>query len=321
MAKKAELEAEITSSKPDIICLNEVCPKNSKFAVEEAQLNIDGYYIIHDGFEHRGTCIYIANHLIATQTKLGPDFKESVWCEIIINSEKILLGCIYRSPSSSVENNESLNKLLDQLPSVQHDHLVIVGDFNFKEIDWENKIVKASEDHPATKLYDKTNDLFLTQHVHEPTRFRNGQVPSVLDLLFTSNEDMVGSLTINPPIGLSDHVVLNFSLDFDAGCDTNTAAYAYYRGNYNAMREDLDSIDWEKNMENKNVQETWNLFSSTISGLVERHIPKKKYTTRKNPWYNRDIDKARKQKKKRGTDTLRRSALYYGSNIQLKDQF
>ena len=226
MAKKAELEAEITVIKPDIVCLNEVCPKNSRFDVQEEQLNIEGYYIMHSGFEHRGTCIYIANHLSATQTKLGSDFEESVWCEILINSEKILLGCIYRSPSSSVENNKSLNELLDHLPSIQHDHLVMVGDFNFKEIDWKNKIVRASESHPATDFYDKTNDLFLTQHVHEPTRFRDGQIPSVLDLLFTSSDDMVENLTIGPPIGLSDHVVLKFSLDFDASCDTDTTSYA-----------------------------------------------------------------------------------------------
>ena len=294
--KRSELEAEIHIVKPDIICLTEVNPKNTIFEIREEHYRIDGYYIIHDNFKQRGACIFIANHLVATPIDLGSDFLESVWCEITNNSGKTLIGCIYRSGSSTVENNEALLKLLSKATNLKYDHLSIVGDFNLKEIDWKNQIVNALETHFASDFYDKLNDLFLTQHVHEPTRFREGQRPNILDLVITNDEKLVENLSINPPIGVSDHVVINFELDIDTYSKTNTSGYAYYRGNYEEMREDIESLDWEKKLLNKNVQESWHIFSSAMSGLVERHVPLRRYTTRKNLWYNREIDKARKEK-------------------------
>ena len=79
---------------------------------------------------------------------------------------------------------------------------------------------------------------------------------------------MVENLTINPPIDRSDHAVRYFSLDFSASC-VEAPAYSYYRGSYQAMSDELDSMEWDKNMENKNVQEACNCFSSTICWLVE----------------------------------------------------
>ena len=295
--KKAELEAEITNCKPDVICLNEVAPKNYIYELTDEHMNIDGYYIIHKDLKGRGTCIYFANHLIASQITLNSDFKESVWCEIVINSEKILLGCIYRSPSSTPDNNTALLQELEQACAKAHDHLIIVGDFNFKEIDWANMTVHASDSHPASLIYDKINDLFLHQHILEPTRFRQGDNPSLLDWVLTNDENTIDDLNISPPLGSSDHVVLSFDVNISSNNTNQNSGYAFYKGNYEEMRKELNSINWESKFEGKTTQTCWTSFYTSLSGMIERHIPKKKYTTRKNPWYNRDIDKARKEKK------------------------
>ena len=44
------------------------------------------------------------------------------------------------------------------------------------------------------------------------TRLRQGQNPSLLDLIFTNEENMVNNLNIFNPIGRSDHCVLTFNL-------------------------------------------------------------------------------------------------------------
>ena len=45
--------------------------------------------------------------------KAGNNFKESVWCEFsTANKEKVLVGCIDRSPSSDEINNQALYDLL-----------------------------------------------------------------------------------------------------------------------------------------------------------------------------------------------------------------
>ena len=245
---------------------------------------------------NRGSCIYIANHLNASQIKFNSTFTESVWCEIVKGSEKTLIGCIYRSGSSDIENNNSLLELLSEISSMQYNHIAVCGDFNLREIDWNNGKVNASSSHFASAFYDKLNDLYLTQHVKEPTRFREGNTPSTLDLLITNSENLVDSLSINPPIGCSDHAVLNFNIDIETQHTNETLGYAYYRGNYHAMRSDLEEVNWEEQLKDKNVHRAWDRFNSIVTGLIERHIPLRRHTIRKNPCYNRDIDRARKEK-------------------------
>ena len=52
----------------------------------------------------------------------------------------------------------------------------------------------------------------LFQHVNEPTRFRPGSSPHVLDLVLTNEEDIVKSIKYSSGLGLSDHLCLNISL-------------------------------------------------------------------------------------------------------------
>ena len=59
---------------------------------------------------------------------------------------------------------------------------------------------------------DTTNhdDLFITQHVTFPTRYRNDQTPSVLDLILSTDQHEVTDRTSLPPLGKSDYVVISF---------------------------------------------------------------------------------------------------------------
>ena len=190
--KKAELEAIVTNSKPDIICITETMPKNSKYKREECELNIEGYSGYHITDTGRGISVYVANFLLSTQIELKTKFSESIWTEIRTTpSEKILLGCIYRSPNSSQENNKLLLDQLEEACKLKYKHILVVGDFNYKEVDWKNNIVHASYDNPASHIYNKINDLFLQQIVHEPTRFRAGETENCLDWVLTDNEESI----------------------------------------------------------------------------------------------------------------------------------
>ena len=55
----------------------------------------------------------------------------------------------------------------------------------------------------------------LFQHVKEPTRFRHGQNPSLIDLTFTNEEGMVDEITYLPGLGNSDHACLCFIFKCD----------------------------------------------------------------------------------------------------------
>ena len=49
--------------------------------------------------------------------------------------KKTVIGVVYRSPNSTKTNNEKLYKCIQEL---SNRNLVIIGDFNYPNIDWNN---------------------------------------------------------------------------------------------------------------------------------------------------------------------------------------
>ena len=89
-------------------------------------------------------------------------------------------------------------------------HILILGDFNFNENNWENNSCNTNETRPAYNFLESIRDCHLFQHVKKPTRFRMGQEPSIVDLVFTNEENMIDNISYLPGLGKTDHLVLCF---------------------------------------------------------------------------------------------------------------
>ena len=84
-----------------------------------------------------------------------------------------------------------------------------VGDFNFREIDWENNNTNVGPEHLASQFLESVRDKYLYQHVKHATRYRGDNQPSLLDLILTNEEEMIDHVVHNAPLGNSDHEILN----------------------------------------------------------------------------------------------------------------
>ena len=113
--------------------------------------------------------------------------------------------------TSTMENFLDLNRMLKSTSNLRFSHLLIVGDFNFKEINWSLCESLENEGHMSSIFLEGIRDCFLFQHIREPTIFRESQKPSILDLIFTNEENMVDKINHLPSLGKSDHVVLCFN--------------------------------------------------------------------------------------------------------------
>ena len=72
-------------------------------------------------------------------------------------------------------------------------HLLICGDFNYPGIDWiHESVVETTE--TIQPFIDTIQSCYLLQHIFEPTRFRDGNEPRLLDLVFTNEEGMIGNI-------------------------------------------------------------------------------------------------------------------------------
>ena len=152
-------------------------------------------------FVHRGIIIYVRKTLNASPSQLVPDFSESVWCEIPLEKkDRLLLGCTYRSPNSTEDNNKRLNQFL-QTASTHVSHVLLTGDFNHPEIEWKEEVSPGDINHkPEMPSF---SNMLKNQHTSEAT--------NLLDLILTVEEDMVSGVQHLAPLGKSHHQILKFT--------------------------------------------------------------------------------------------------------------
>jgi ribonucleases P/MRP protein subunit RPP40 len=292
MNKVDELQLYVEEEKPDIIGITETWVFED---VLDSEINIDGYTTLRkdriSGNKSRGggVLLYIKNDISVTRRDelVDEHFSESLWCDIEVGNEKTLIGICYRPPASLKVNDEGLFNLI----SIASKHKVLImGDFNFPELNW-GEAESLDDSHPFLKCI---NDNYLLQGVVECTRGKN-----ILDLVLTSEENMVENLRVGEPFGTSDHLIIRW--DF-AACRENIKedikTHDYFRTDYDQLREEAKLINWDRIVEGKSVETDWEKFKLKIGDLRDKWVPFKKARAGKCKWVTRLVTKCRRAKNK-----------------------
>ena len=243
--------------------------------VQEVELQLDGYDLFSNvNICKRGVLIYTKKELKASPSTAESfcDFDESCWCEIRLKEDdKLLIGCVYRSPNSDALNNSKIVSAFKRVfDRSNFTHILICGDFNIPEVNWVNETTPASQTHYASVFMECLRDCFLYQHVKEPTHVKSNQAANTLDLILTNEEGMIENLQYNAPIGKSDHLTLNFT--FKCYSDTKVKKprkYKLDKGNYDLLREKIAQYDWKNDMEKLSCQDSWDLFSDRMRAEMD----------------------------------------------------
>ena len=139
--KMDELKQVIKENDVKIVAVTESWGQEWK----EATLEMDGFnmYKKHrtDGRRGGGCVLYVSQELKSYACKELENVQgdDAIWCWVKLeNKARILVGCMYRSPNSSGENN---NQFMDQIIKASEvanqNRILIMGDFNIKDINWE----------------------------------------------------------------------------------------------------------------------------------------------------------------------------------------
>ena len=270
--KRDLLKLRIELEKPDIILISEVLPKRCITPIQESELQLDGYDL-HSNLSmetcKRGVLIYTKVSLRASPSQIEElcKFEESCWCEVkLAEKDSLLIGCVYRSPNSNGENNDHLNKCLkDVCNSSKFTHLLMCGDTNFPEINWVDGISPIDPLHKASLFMETVRDCFLYQKVTAPTHQRKGQQANTLDLVFTNEDGMVGEVEHTAPIGKSHHDTLIFKFcGYKDIPKLSQKKFKFDQGDYDQIRQNLVTINWENMFQGKSLDEQWLLFKHII---------------------------------------------------------
>jgi hypothetical protein len=135
---------------------------------------------------------------------MSTQFTECIFLHIQQNNiDRLLVGLIYRSPSDSDScvNHEKLRSLITESVEKGFTHYLIMGDFNYLDINWSTWNTKVGScETQEYQFMECIQDNFLFQHVDKPTRWRGGYTPSVLDRILTNEENMVANLEYQSPL-------------------------------------------------------------------------------------------------------------------------
>ena len=300
--KLHELKATAHNEDLDIICITETLPKTNRTLDMGGNLNIDSY-TNYDVCSGRGITLFIHERLKSELYQFPSDFEENVWVTIELGQNtKLLVGGIYRSPNSTAINNDKLLKLLKHLEHLRNFNIIIMGDFNYKEVNWKQNTVNAGLQHPASLIFHLINDLFLDQMVLEPTRHRSGQTANTLDWVLTNFPEKVGNLKILAPLGeKGDHNVIMFEYEVPPpNTQSDYTSLCFSQGDYESINKSLDSNKWEDILNSSDLNHSWQLFQETLLTLIKKFVPQKnnRRSNKKQPWVNREVKEALKRKNK-----------------------
>ena len=308
--KRDFLSSEIAGTEPDIIIITEVIPKAQVQPLSLAIFELEGYrtYLNFDptvcnlGMTGiRGLCIFIRQGLqclpFLTVSRAGI---EALCLRVPLSgSDSLLLGALYRSPSSCLKASTSeICNLMQQISESASTHILLSGDFNYPGINWDSLSSNMPQDHPTTLFLDTLSDCFLTQHIQEPTRYRFGSEPSILDLIISNEEGMVNGISYLPGLGSSDHLIIRFKIIcYTSPCQNlHKSKPALYKADYQKLRYHASLIPWEQ-VNTMDLAEAYSFFKNSLEHLVDSFVPKTRPGRKPNLYMNRAALRMRKLKR------------------------
>ena len=114
----------------DIMGVCETCIDSN---VADNEIVIDGYSIVKKNRNRHGggVLLYVKDgNGYSEITELASEQVESVWIKLMYKKETLMLGVVYRPPSS---NNDYFNCVLNQIDHAHflNENITLMGDFNY----------------------------------------------------------------------------------------------------------------------------------------------------------------------------------------------
>ena len=273
------LHATVYNLKPDIIGITESWAHPDIF---DSELLLDGYQLFRcdrsSPSKGGGVLLYVNSELNPVEFSTKTTYGEHVWCQV----DDLLIGVCYRSPNTVIVGRENELDLRNVITEVSNSHFVLIGDFNYPDVDWVTHTVKPGATAETSRFLDCLEEHFVTQHVTEPTRSN-----AVLDLVMTRDPDLISSVNVTEPLGGSDHNMVTFVVHHQREISVNVKEVRdYQKANYDKIRSELASKNWDELLVGS-TDECWYCFKEVILDLERRYIPLKKCTgnKRKKPMW------------------------------------
>ena len=216
-SKKAELESVIDYTDPDVLIITETKIYDTVHTSEFLPSNFKAFRrdrTLRGG----GVMIAVKEQFTANELPLHDVDGEIIWVRVepLKNNSSLIIGAFYRTPSEREVNQlNQLEKSLDQIYAMTKNNesstIILGGDFNVGDINWDSLTVSNNSNNKAhcLKTLEIMAHFHLEQMQRQPTRLNN-----TLDLWLTNKPSLVKQCNSIP--GISDHDIVLTDSDFKA---------------------------------------------------------------------------------------------------------
>ncbi|GMT17339.1 hypothetical protein PFISCL1PPCAC_8636, partial [Pristionchus fissidentatus] len=254
----------LSVEQPDIICITESW-LNSRTPSSLLIGNLPYTVVRRDRTRSRGggTLLIIRDHFHFSVVQSVNDDIECLSVDLLTSSSLFIRLCIvYRPPSYSNPQTESLTDSLSDLIATSPYPVVFIGDFNSDNIT-----------SPISPI-DKTLDSFvsssgLSHLIRSPTRNNR-----CIDWLLTSDISCISDPIVIPAFPSSDHSGISFSIDYHCLPTPQSLVRDYARANYEDLTTYLHSFDWyDLFCSSPNSNDMYNVFTSVVHNGIDQFVP------------------------------------------------
>ena len=245
-----------------------------------------------------GVFILVHQDLVAEEKAELVTECEIEWVSIKLKGNKNLLVSSYYMPHRNMNDVSELRRSLKSLNLNSKDrHVIIAGDFNCPDIDWQSLSVRkdAQDREVQQALLDLATDFNLTQVHDEPTRQNN-----LSDLVFTTNPSLIKS-TANAP-GISDHdmVVVDSDTKPFYAKQRPQKCFTFSKANWDQLKANISELSQEILRfchRGLSVQDLWDRFKTDLNTAINTNIPSKMMKSNHSaPWITLSVKRLMKKK-------------------------
>ena len=262
-----------------------------------AEFSLPGYSIFSCERENRmggGVILYVHNSLqpslVKTEAVTNAD---TLFVEIRnkCGKSKVMIGLVYRPPGQPQENDHKLYDLM--LETGHRCETVIMGDFNLPVKRWGDPL----NSHTGRDLYTNLQECDFHQCVNKPTREDN-----ILDLIFSTTENLVNEVNVGPVFSTSDHRIITFKMKIEASkvSVSKEKVPDFRRANFSRLRSVLSNSDWSKISSELDIDKAWEAFTKELDRALTLCVPyrDRRPETNKPKWWNNEISRNLSLKKR-----------------------
>ena len=257
--KFTDMEEVVFTENYDIIGVTETW-LNTESRDFLAEYTLPGYTVFEKSRTNRnggGVLLYVKEHLNPVQLPKSEIANvDSLYLLLKDNhGKKIVIGLIYRPPAQPVHTDREIYEQISEICNTED--IVMMGDFNLPVSKWGEPVNL----HHGHDLYTNLKESSLTQLVHLPTRGNN-----ILDLVLTTNEDLIENLTVDNKISNSDHRAITFDLRLKnkVANISNEKIPDFRKGNFQNLRKILAETDWNQFSNINDINAQWKIFHRIV---------------------------------------------------------